>query len=1218
MADITGTDGNDTLIGTDDDDTLEGRGGNDSLNGGRGDDDLDGGDGGDSLNGGLGADTLDGGAGVDTAFYQLSPLGVTIDLSATPDAEGYVRGTGGAIGDRLRNIENLWGSNYADRLTGDGNDNFLHGVGGNDRLTGGPGDDLIIGGPGADVLDGGTGKDMASYQFSAAGVTIDLAAAPDAEGYVRGTGGDAQGDRLKNIENLRGSAHRDRLTGDANDNLLAGDEGHDRLTGGPGADQFVFEAGSGHDVITDFELGVDSIRLREPGITFADLLIEANGGNARVSWSNAGQSITLNHITRTDLTESDFLFGDTPQPDADALTGTAGDDRLIGGPGDDEINGGGGRDDLYGGAGDDTLNGGAGSDDLYGGSGADTLNGGDGLDDLNGGSGADTLNGDAGNDWLYGDAGNDTLNGGPGDDWLFGDNYPSHGDDTLNGGAGNDTLDGGRGNDTLNGGPGDDRLFGDVGADTLDGGGGDDEAIYSGSPAGVTIDLSATPDAEGYVRGAGGEAEGDRLKNIENIRGSDYADRLTGDGNDNALEGRDGDDTLNGAGGDDRLTGDGFLDDGADRFVFDAGSGNDVITDFDPGVDMIEIRQAGVTFADLRIEANGGNARVSWGDAGQSITLTDVADTDLTESAFLFSGDTEPDTDTLTGTAGNDTLYGGPGDDTLNGGDGWDDLYGGPGADTLNGGNGWDDLYGGPGADVLDGGDGRDAAFYSDSPAGVTIDLSAPDAEGYVRGAGGDAEGDRLKNIEELRGSYYDDRLTGHRLYGLGGDDMLNGGAGWDDLYGGSGADVLNGGAGDDDLEGDDGADTLDGGGGRDDLYGGPGADTLDGGDGHDAAFYSDSPAGVTIDLSAPDADGYGRGAGGDAEGDRLKNIERLHGSNHADRLAGDGNDNWLYGLGGADTLTGGPGGDDLYGGPGADTLDGGDGNDKAFYSGSRAGVAIDLSAAPDAEGYVRAIGGDARGDRLKNIENIWGSDYDDRLTGDGNDNALEGAGGNDTLNGGPGADVLNGGRGADTASYLDSDAGVLVRLHDARSVKFGHAEGDTLTDIEHLIGSRHNDTLAGDGGDNRLEGRDGNDVLYGGPTGGDDMMYGGPGDDRLFGGRGDDTLVGGAGFDYLKGGSGNDELVAGEGMDIMYGGAGEDMFVFSPSDAGGAVIADFSDGEDVIDLTAFAGIDSMDDLDRVSHGNDVRIEVSGSDYLTTIILSDFDINNLDDSDFLF
>ena len=143
--------------------------------------------------------------------------------------------------------------------------------------------------------------------------------------------------------------------------------------------------------------------------------------------------------------------------------------------------------------------------------------------------------------------------------------------------------------------------------------------------------------------------------------------------------------------------------------------------------------------------------------------------------------------------------------------------------------------------------------------------------------------------------------------------------------------------------------------------------------------------------------------------------------------------------------------------------------------------------------------------------------------------------------------------------------------------------------------------------------------MLYGGPGGGDDEMYGGNGDDRIFGGRGNDTLTGGAGNDVLKGGPGKDILIAnGDHMDVLHGGSDNDIFRFFPSNIGGGSIQDFTDGEDVIDLTAFTGINSMDDLDIVSHGDKVRIELSGTDYLTTIILSDFDMGNLDNSDFLF
>ena len=251
--------------------------------------------------------------------------------------------------------------------------------------------------------------------------------------------------------------------------------------------------------------------------------------------------------------------------------------------------------------------------------------------------------------------------------------------------------------------------------------------------------------------------------------------------------------------------------------------------------------------------------------------------------------------------------------------------------------------------------------------------------------------------------------------------------------------------------------------------------------------------------------------------------------------------------------------------------------------------------------------------------DTINGHDGNDILRGLGGNDTLNGNAGDDKLHGGAGADILNGGAGGDYAYYLDSDVGVLVRLHAAYAVKYGDAEGDTLIDIEHLVGSNHNDILAGDGEDNYLDGGDGDDVLYGGPAGGDDEMYGGNGDDRIFGGKGNDILTGGEGNDYLKGGPGEDTfIVDGDDMDVLYGGTEKDTFQFFPSDVGGGSIRDFSDGEDVIDLTEFNDINSMDDLDIVSHGDNVRIELSGTDYLTTIILSNFDVNNLDSSDFLF
>ena len=112
-------------------------------------------------------------------------------------------------------------------------------------------------------------------------------------------------------------------------------------------------------------------------------------------------------------------------------------------------------------------------------------------------------------------------------------------------------------------------------------------------------------------------------------------------------------------------------------------------------------------------------------------------------------------------------------------------------------------------------------------------------------------------------------------------------------------------------------------------------------------------------------------------------------------------------------------------------------------------------------ENFIAGSGNDVvSGNTAAN--NLEGRLGNDTLYGDSGSDTLNGGEGNDHLHGGPGADMLNGGPGADYAYYLSSSVGVLVRLHDARAVKFGDAEGDTLTGIEHLVGSDYNDTLAG------------------------------------------------------------------------------------------------------------------------------------------------------------
>jgi Ca2+-binding RTX toxin-like protein len=584
--------------------------------------------------------------------------------------------------------------------------------------------------------------------------------------------------------------------------------------------------------------------------------------------------------------------------------------------------------------------------------------------------------------------------------------------------------------------------------------------------------------------------------------------------------------------------------------------------------------------------------------------------TDQSEVIDQSDGVTDGD-DIINGLGGGDAIFALGGNDIINGGDGTDVIFGGAGADMINGGDGIDSasyltssagvtanlalgmgfggdaqgdqynsieflegsnfndtligdsgdnrlmgqggndvLVGGAGADNLIGGSGFDIAAYNTSQSSVIIDLAAG------TGQGGDAEGDTLDGIEDVIGSSFNDQLTGN-----------------------SGSNLLDGGAGDDILRGGAGEDSLEGNAGNDVLMGGADADFLDGGAGIDTADYSLSQAGVNVSLAT------GLGTGGDAQDDNLVQIENLTGSFFGDNLAGDNGNNVLNGLAGADTLQGAGGNDTLIGGLGADTLIGGDGNDTADYGDSSAAVSVGIGSG--------GHGGSAEGDVLVSIENLTGSRFDDVLTGDGGANILNGGVGNDTLqgdagndtliggdlsnaldvghdilhggdgddvlNGGFGADLIDGGNGNDTVSYADtvtpeSDGfiGVTVNLQTGE----GHgwsAEGDTLQNIENIIGSSRADVLIGNGGDN---------VLDGGAS--DDVLQGGGGNDTLIGGAGHDTLIGGdlsnpldASRDILHGGDGNDDLNGGFGADLIDGGNGNDTVSYAdtaPSESDGFI----------------------------------------------------------------
>ncbi|MFU1544679.1 DUF5801 repeats-in-toxin domain-containing protein [Aeromonas veronii] len=161
--------------------------------------------------------------------------------------------------------------------------------------------------------------------------------------------------------------------------------------------------------------------------------------------------------------------------------------------------------------------------------------------------------------------------------------------------------------------------------------------------------------------------------------------------------------------------------------------------------------------------------------------------------------------------------------------------------------------------------------------------------------------------------------------------------------------------------------------------------------------------------------------------------------------------------------------------------------------------------------------------------DTLNGNAGNDILLGGAGNDALNGGEGNDILVGGAGNDTLNGGAGNDTASYIDSTAGVTVKVN-GNNQATGGAGTDSLSNMENLVGSMFNDSLTGDGNANVLSGLVGSDILSGG--GGDDLLLGGADGDTLTGGGGKDTFKWGAGdiggVDVIK------DFTTGTGGDVL------------------------------------------------------------------------------------
>jgi serralysin len=542
---LSGGDGDDELHGGANDDGLNGDAGNDLLFGDDGDDGIFGGPGNDTMFGGagddhffltgaaiteIGQDSVDGGAGFDTLQYRsLDSSAIVVDFTSGTAVGG---GPGGSGRVTFSGIERISATQFADRMTGDANTNYLIGREGNDTLDGRAG---------VDVLEGGAGAD--SFLFTVAPA-------------------DENADHVFDFATSEDKIQLDSAVytniGTAG-NFSAGDErffaGADVIIGQDSSDRIIYNTSDG------------------------SLWYDADGNGAGASQRIAILS-TKPALVATDIA----VMGGSGST---TINGTAGNDSLTGGAGNDTINGLDGNDTINGLDGNDSLTGGSGIDIMNGGLGNDTYVVGTG-DVLSDSGGIDTVRTDV--TWSLGlefenltmtGTGNITMQGNNLDNLIIGNG----GSNTFNARAGDDTIMAGGGNDRID-------MFGNgfasYGAEVVDGGTGIDTMDFSGyAKTGIVVNLGT-----GQITGGGDAGSGTvAVSNVERVTTGAFNDRFTGDSGANLFDGRGGNDTLSGGGGNDTLTG----GTGNDFFVFDTapGSGNvERITDFSSAPDQLQFENA--------------------------------------------------------------------------------------------------------------------------------------------------------------------------------------------------------------------------------------------------------------------------------------------------------------------------------------------------------------------------------------------------------------------------------------------------------------------------------------------------------------------------------------------------------------------------------------------------------------------------------------------------
>ena len=502
MADIIGTDGNDTLTGTIGSDQITGLGGNDTLDGD------------------IGADDMAGGTGDDS--YYVDNVGDVVSEAANAGTDSVYSHISYTLTANVEKLTLLGDGDFS--ATGNALDNRLTGNFGDNWLNGGIGADVMIGGPGADTYIVDNAGDLV-VEYGDKGIdTVRVAFSYTLNDNLENltltgiTGRQGSGNAMANL--LTGTIGNDVLRGNAGNDVLKGEGGADAMYGGLGDDTFwvnntgdkVYDyAGQGADTV------MSSVTYGLTGTSIENLTLV---GSAAINASGNG----LDNV----LTGNDAANVFSGGGGNDVFAGHGGDDLYwVDSAGDSVVEAaGGGNDtvmssidyDLSGsfienliltGSSDLSATGNSQANHLVGNSGSNVLDGGFGNDFIDGGAGADRMVGGKGDDAYYVDNTGDVVyeDDNQGNDTVYSSmSYTVRGNvervvltgttdlnataggnsKTLIGNSGNNILTVASGNNFLHGGEGDDRLVGGHGTASFDGDLGADTFVF-GSNAGTNF-----------------------------------------------------------------------------------------------------------------------------------------------------------------------------------------------------------------------------------------------------------------------------------------------------------------------------------------------------------------------------------------------------------------------------------------------------------------------------------------------------------------------------------------------------------------------------------------------------------------------------------------------------------------------------------------------------------------------------------------------------------